>query len=126
VSGPVGTGKTMKQKTANATDTDVERIILRDFSKSDSKTAKLILSNYKAGGAKEKNRVYVSALKLSAGDVDLLEKYVQRANVDYRDIIALSEYPNYTKYMLDDEFSGKKKAKLIDDDWRQFQEWFLK
>jgi len=116
----------MKQKTANVTDSDIERIILRDFARSDLKTVKIILSNYKTEGAKERNRVYASALKLSAGDIDLLEKYVHRANVDYRDLIALSEYPNYTERMLDDDFSGKRKAKLIDDDWRQYQEWLMK
>ena len=78
----------MTQKAPNITDADIERIIQRDFSQIDLETVENILSNYKTDSARERDRVYASALKLSAGDIDLLKTYIDRANMDYRDIIA--------------------------------------
>jgi hypothetical protein len=55
-----------------------------------------------------------------------MKKYVENANKDYRDIIALSEYPNYSEYAFDDNLTEEKEKQLITDDWIQYITWLNK
>ena len=111
------------QRIAKVTQKDVDRIIQRDFLASEFKSVTEILTLYRSS---EGFRVFASILKLSQGDIALVKEYVDKANYDYRDIIAASEYPNYSERAFDDDLS-KKDAKYLEDlDWKQFQTWFNK
>ena len=114
----------MQQKIPTVSDADIKRIVRRDFSEVEFAEIENILGVYKSESNKGKNRIYASILKLSEGKIDLLKMYVDKANDDYRDIIALSEYPRYSEHAFEDDLPEKLKKHLIDDDWIQYQTWF--
>ena len=87
----------MEQKIPKISDNDIKRIIKRDFPQSELTEIENILQIYKSKSKEGRNRIYASLLKLSDGNLELLKKLVEKANNDFRDIIAMSEYPNYQK-----------------------------
>jgi uncharacterized protein YqfB (UPF0267 family) len=115
----------MTEKIPEIKDIDIKRIILRDFSESHFKSVLDILSLYKSGSDKGMNRIYAAILKLSNGNIDLLKTNVAIANVDYRDVISLAEYPNSFEVMFDD-LSDEANDKLTEEDWTQYQEWLMR
>lgn len=116
----------MEQKIPNISDSDIKRIVRRDFPKLKFTEIEDILKMYKSESERGRNRVYASILKLSDSNIELVKEYVERANVDYRDVIALSEYPNYSEYAFEDDLPVKKKKQLINDDWTQYEAWLNK
>ena len=115
----------MKQKIPNIKDCDIGRIIKRDFPNSNANDIRLLLHLYNSESKKGGNRVWASILKLSNGDIDMLKQYIEKANNDFRDVIMLSEYPNYSKHMFGDSLSKKDKNQLIVQDWEQYELWLL-
>lgn len=113
----------MKQPVPTVTDKDVERIALRDFGKENLAEAMGILKKY--GQHKETRlgtpRVRLAILKLANGDLDLLSKYTENANQDFRDIISLAEYPKYLAEVGFERNSQKTKTAVIEADWNQYQ-----
>jgi hypothetical protein len=85
-----------------------------------------VLRMYKYESEKGKNRVYASILKLSGGNIEQVKRFVEKANVDYRDVISLSEYPSYSEYAFRDNLSAEKKSQLIIADWTQYESWLNK
>lgn len=116
----------MEQKVIIVSDADIKRISKRDFPQLEFGEIESILGMYKSESIAGRNRIYASILKLSDCNIELLRKYVTKAVNDYRDIIALSEYPNYSEYALESNLSDQIKQQLIDEDWMQYQEWFNK
>ena len=116
----------MEQKIPTVGYGDIERIAKRDFPQLAFAEIESLLKQYKSESESGRNRVYASVLKLSNGKIEQLRKYIEKANSDYRDVIALSEYPNYSEYAFDDDLSEKKKQQLIADDWAQYETWFNK
>ena len=114
----------MEQKIPNIEYCDIERIIKRDYCHSNINEVRSLLCLYNSESEKGKNRVYASVLKLANGDIDMLKQYIHRACEDFRDIIALSEYPNYSEFIFDDSLSKKEKKRLILKDWEQYKLWF--
>jgi len=105
---------------------DIQRIIKRDFPNKDLNLVEDILEMYRTENDKGRNRVFASILKLSNGDTKLAKTYVQKANYDYRDVIAKAEYPNYSAHAFDEDLPVELKQKLIESDWMQYQAWFNK
>jgi hypothetical protein len=116
----------MEQKTPEISNSDIKRIIKRDFSQSEFVETENILQLYKSESESGRNRVFASILKLSNGDLELLKKFVEKAKYDFRDIISLSEYPSYTEHAFGNDLSEQKKKQLIEDDWSQYKYWFDK
>lgn len=116
----------MEQKIPSISDSDIKRIIKRDFLQLKFSEIEDILKRYKSESERGKNRVYASILKLSGGNIELVKKYVDEANADYRDLIALSEYPNYSEYVFEDKLPMEKKKQLINNDWDQYEAWLNK
>jgi hypothetical protein len=115
------------QPIAKVSEDDVERIIKRDFTNEKSETIMNIFYEYKSESIQGRNRVLISILKLSDGDINKLRKYVEIAKTDYRDVIAWAEYPNYFENtMKNNKLSQKEIEKLYDLDWQEYQKWFLK
>jgi predicted RNA-binding protein len=112
----------MEQRIPNISDSDIERIIKRDFPRFEIIKIAEILKMYKSESIKGRNRIYASILKLSNGNIEMIKKYVEKANTDYRDVIALSEYPNYSEHAFED-LSVKRKEQLIMEDWTQYEAW---
>ena len=116
----------MEQKIPKISNSDIKRIIKRDFPYLEFNEIEGILQMYKSESKEGRNRIFASILKLSDGQLELVKKFVSKANYDFRDIIALSEYPNYSEYAFDDDLSEQKKQQLINDDWCQFEHWLNK
>jgi len=75
----------------------------------------------------ERERVRAAILKLSAGSLEQLRAQVEAAKVDYREVLGPAEYPGYRKHWFRmDRLSGDERQRIIDADWKQYQDWFVK
>ena len=115
------------QRTPDVTGADVERIVLRDFP-SGSLRALEILNQYGAEEwHREPDRVRLAALKLAAGSIDALRSAVETAKRDYRDVVALAEYPEYSRSMSPSRAVARaERERIIAADWRQYSEWLAR
>jgi hypothetical protein len=104
----------------------VVRLVRRAFPSRDPDHILRLLDDY--GTEKwhsEKDRVHIAILKLSQGDMEQLQRYVETATYDFRDVIAPAEYPEFRKVgfvgvsrMTTEEIDELRKA-----DWGQYQKW---
>jgi len=113
----------MEQKMPNISYSDIKRIVEREFPKLEFSEIETLLKMYQSESEKGKYRVYASILKLSDGNIESVKRYVEKANIDYRDVIALSEYPNYLDNAFENDLPAEKKKQLIIDDWTQYEAW---
>ncbi len=118
----------MDQPVPQATDKDVERIVIRDFSPVQLTKVMDILQEY---GKQDWNRpgsprVRLAILKLANGDLDQLSKHTEVAIQDFRNVVSIAEYPRYTAEIGFEKVSKKIVRAVIDDDWRQYREWLEK
>lgn len=76
-------------------------------------------------GRRELVRVQLAALKLANGDLDALRTHIDTAIEDFRDVVGPAEYPEYQRCRFNPEHSQspKEKEKVIDRDWKQYQDW---
>jgi len=70
---------------------------------------------------REPERVRLAILKPSASDAKKLQEYLDIAKIDYRDVLAMAEYPRQLK---DPSFTyDEDKQKLIDADRTEYEKW---
>lgn len=114
----------MEQPIAKVNLDDIERILKRDF-KGDEDKALEMLKNYKDN---ETHRVWSAILKLSNCDIKKVREYVELAKADYRDVLALAEYPKYSLEIgfNTDKYTNDEIDKIIIDDFQQYKLWFSK
>lgn len=106
---------------------DLARLLRRDFSSDYVSPARAILQQY--GSEKwhrEVLRVRAATLKLACGNLERLRSEIDRAKADFRDVLASAEYPKYSKLSTVKSVSQEEERKMIDADWRQYQEWLLR
>ncbi len=117
----------MDQPTPNVSTTDVDRVIARDFPAAEVSALRAALAAY---GTKtwhrEPERVRLAALKVAGGNVARLREALVIAGQDFRDVLCAAEYPRYGKEINPSEKNETKRQLVIDDDWRQYREWFEK
>lgn len=103
---------------------DVERVTVREFA-AESPRAREILQAYgDEAWHREIERVRLAALKLAAGDLAGLRAAIEMARQDYRDVLAVAEYPAYDKQVRPSaELSEDERQKIIDADWKQYSAW---
>ena len=106
------------QPTPIVSDADLARVLAREFEGESRRVAEDLLSRY---DSREGVRVKLAAIKLSSGDLGSLERFVRVASEDYRDVLAPAEYPQYGA--LPPNASSSERARAIDADWKQYQEW---
>jgi hypothetical protein len=116
------------QPKPEVTGKDVERVVHRDFTKDRSQEAFSILSEYGTDDwHKEPARVRLAALKLAAGDLGRLRNAIDTARSDYRDVLALAEYPEYFRSVDPSaSTSGNELKRIIEADWKQYREWLAR
>jgi hypothetical protein len=105
------------QPIPNVTADDVERIVRRDFPPDRIGEALAILGEFIS---ENPYRVRLAALKLAAGKIERLRYEVDRANYDYRDVLVAAEYPGYWKQV---PTSPAEEQRIIDADWKQYEDW---
>jgi hypothetical protein len=73
---------------------------------------------------REPIRVQLAALKVANGSVQKLRACIESAKRDYRDALAAAEYPAYFKIGFRvRELPAEERSRIIDSDWRQYEEW---
>ena len=85
-----------------------------------------ILNRY--GGASwqpEECRVRLAILKLAGTNPELIQYYTVQACRDYRDVIAMAEYPNQmaNPYLMRND--PERAKDLVKEDLKQFKDWYL-
>ncbi len=144
----------MEDRIPRITNDDIKRIIERDFPKNEKdRVIKTLnryksesekgrnrlhaailkisdrviktLNRYKSESEKGANRVHAAILKIADGSLEKVEKYVEVAIIDYRDVLSWAEYPSYSKNLFEN-VSYEKKKQRNDDDWQQYNEWLNK
>jgi hypothetical protein len=109
------------QYVPDVTDTDVERIVRRDYP---AELQAAIQDLIRGVEVLEKPRVVLACLKNANGDVKKLKSELEDASGWWREIISAAEYPNYTKKMFRiDTLSAEEKARIIGKDRDQYLAW---
>ena len=74
---------------------------------------------------RERDRVQLAILKLSQGQFDLLEYYLEVACSDYRDVLAWAEYPEVMKlgFTAKSQLSPTEVRSLRLRDRQQYLDW---
>ena len=115
------------QPVPDVTEMDVERIVERDF-KYDFTTVMALLNELRTDQRNSRNaRVQLAALKLANGSMERLRSNIELAKRDYRDVLAYAEYPKYIRNGFRvRELPADEQLQMIDNDWRQYNEWLRK
>jgi hypothetical protein len=118
----------MSQPTPQVSRLDVERIVRRDFPPHATVEVLAALDEYGTEDfQREKERVQLAVLKLAGGSREKLRYEIEGAKCDYRDVLGPAEYPGYTKKMFRiDRLSEAEKKRLVDADWKQYQDWLTR
>jgi hypothetical protein len=113
----------MEQPAAKISKSDIERIIIRDFTLDEKEEVYNLLNKYSVNTSAGPYRVWASLLKLSKGELVKLKNIIETAIGDYRDILAAAEYPEYLKRVgfNAEKFSRKELDQIIKADWEQYQ-----
>jgi hypothetical protein len=116
------------QPTPKVTRADVERVVRRDFSAGTFSEVLAILEEYgSADYHREKDRVHLAVLKIAGGSLEKIRREIEGAKCDYRGTLLSSEYPGYGKKMFRiDKATEEERQRVIDADWKQYQDWLTR
>ncbi len=90
--------------------------------KRERKTVYSILESYgDEDYEREAGRVRLAILKLSADDMENVQKHTKMAKQDYRDVLFWAEFPRQSKTWSMPE--GEKKRRLIKADEDEYEAW---
>jgi len=108
---------------------DIDRIVRRDFQKSQFDAVLSLLGEY--GFEKwhrESDRVKAAVLKLANGKLDALRRHLDVAKRDYRDVLVAAEYPEYARQTSGSSrrLEDTEKNRIIESDWEQYRAWLEK
>jgi hypothetical protein len=116
--------KRVPQPTPSVTESDVERIVRRDYP---SNAVDEILALISTVEVREKPRVVLACLKIAGGDVHRLRNELANAAGYYREILSEAEYPVATKrWSRIESLSDDEVRAIYDKDWRQYSEWLTR
>ena len=102
---------------------DVHRVVNRDFPVERRDEVHQCLAEYVSTSGSAA-RVHLAVLKLSAGDLASLRSWLQVARVDFRDVLAPAEYPEYFRRLRgDNSMSLSGLEEVVASDWRQYCSW---
>jgi hypothetical protein len=116
------------QPIPGVTQSDVERIVRRDFLQEEFHAVMSLLDEYGVESwQRERPRVQLAVLKLSAGDLKKLRDQIASAKCDYRDVLSGAEYPDYSiKCTGLRQPSAEERVRIIQSDWKQYESWLRK
>lgn len=108
----------MEQPVACYVPADLPRVVTRDFAGHEEEVARMLAEYGRRTGEKDDLRVQMACLKLARGSLVRLERLVDVACADFRDVLAAAEYPAYLRAATRAEIE-----EAICTDWTQLQEW---
>jgi hypothetical protein len=114
-----------EQPTPSIDQSDVDRVVTRDYGPSDWPTVKALLAQYGTEDwQREAARVQLATLKLAQGSLEQLRSWIGIALEDYRDVLAPAEYPTYTRdWSRMASLAEEDRRTIISSDWEQYQDW---
>ena len=100
---------------------DVDRVLKRDFSPEERQLLRNLIA---ASEFRVEARVILACLKLADGDMSRAQEAINEAAIDWRDVIAIAEYPSYCRQVSrTDELSELELQKIYQQDWEQYSTW---
>jgi hypothetical protein len=88
------------------------------------KRVEKVLKKHGTGDYYREARVGLAVLKLAGTQLERIEYYIGQADVDYRDVLAMAEYPGQMRqpYSLKEE-DPDRYAQIMEEDRKQYEEW---
>ena len=106
---------------------DVLRVIRRDFAGTPEADVLAMLDHYsKSDTVNGQSRVHLAIVKLSDSELNALRRHTDTACSDYRDVVSLAEYPEYSKHGFTKQFTAAERTAAIESDWKQYEQWLNK
>jgi hypothetical protein len=114
----------VNQPVPRISEADVERVVHRDYP---PEVVPVVLAALQEYGAKswhnEPARVRLAVLRLADGHLEKLHQELAVAKEDYRDVLAVAEYPEYFRAMGWIDRNPQKRQEIIAADLKQYQDW---
>ena len=107
---------------------DLELVLTTAFpDETEREEAKRILSRYgEESFHREIPRVRAACIKVAEEKIEGLNRSVEIACCDYRDILCMAEYPKHSgRFGLKDK-NPEKYQKMVDEDLKQYSDWVTK
>lgn len=109
------------QPVANISDQLLDKLIEREF-KNMLPIVRTKLDRVDSDSKAGKNRIAACILKIADKNLDALEKLIQKANEDSRDILMWAEYPRCKKLGFE-KLDEKHMKQIYLDDFIEFSNW---
>jgi hypothetical protein len=113
-----------QQPVAKISDQLLNALIERDY-RSNAEIIKTKLRNINSDSHAGKNRIAADVLKLADKNLDSLDRLIEKANEDCRDIIMSAEYPRCAKIGFG-ELDKKQMKQIYLDDFTEYSNWLNK
>jgi hypothetical protein len=113
--------KLFSQPVAKISDQLLDTLIERDF-KSNAAIVKTKIKNINSASQAGKNRIAAGVLKLADKNFDNLDRLIEKANEDSRDIMMWAEYPRCAKIGFD-KLDKKQMKQIYLDDFIEYSNW---
>ncbi len=112
------------QPIPQVTPDNVERVVSREFAVDKYAAVTAMLGEFGTETRhREPSRVQLAAIKKANGSVRKVRAYVDSAKRDYRDTLAAAKYRADVKIGFRiRELPEKERRRIIDEDWRQYEE----
>jgi hypothetical protein len=120
---PVKQPPLVSQPVPGVTPEDVTRLIRRDFALYQVADVTAVLQDCGGDDSRISARVRIACLKLANGDVEQLQKIVNLAKQDYRDVLTPAEYPEYSRKAWGKNLPAAELHRIYESDWSQYQDW---
>jgi hypothetical protein len=116
----------MNQPIPTITPADLNRIVHRDFLRSQWNDVWVVLDSYGSESDQpDANRVHMAALKCAEGDIAKLSASIDAACKDFRNVLASAEYPFCSALPAEEHetMPDAELAKIYEQDRAQYQAW---
>ncbi len=115
----------LEQPIPGVTNEDVERVVRRDFPAERFDEVMAVLREYgRESWQCGEDRVRLAVLKLADGDHGKLRRHMDEAKLDYRDVLAPAEHPEYElRVCAGGAPADGEVTRIIAEDWRQYEAW---
>lgn len=115
------------QPVAEISKETLEKLIRRDFPES-YEIVKQKFDLIKSDSLKGQNRLSAAILKVSNGNLNKLDSYIEMCNSDYRDVISKAEYPRISEigFIEMEEIEPSQLKDYYLKDWTEYTNWLNK
>ncbi|VXD11132.1 conserved hypothetical protein [Marinoscillum sp. 108] len=99
----------------------LELLVNREFGERSIEVSEQ-LKQVKSDSESGRRRISAAILKLANRSQERLEQLIQRANTDFRDIVAEAEYPRVLEAGFG-ELSDEQEQQANEEDWNEYRNW---